>query len=74
MVDKSVDKVKRESWKKFTKEMKEKRCGTKAKKGKGQESDREELIVHCLSAEVHGKAQKYSRVGPRVPCWQWFLS
>jgi hypothetical protein len=64
MVDKSVDKVKRESWKKFTKEMKE----------KGQESDREELIVHCLSAEVHGKAQKYSRVGPRVPCWQWFLS
>jgi hypothetical protein len=64
MVDKSVGKVKRESWKKFTKEMKE----------KGQESDREELIVHCLSAEVHGKAQKYSRVGPRVPCWQWFLS
>ena len=63
-----ADKNKREAWKNFTKAMKEKRCGTKttkARKGKGQESDREELTIQRLSAEVHGKAQKYSRVGPR---------
>ena len=65
---KMADKNKREAWKNFTKAMKEKRCGTKAtkaRKGKGQESDREELTIQRLSAEVQGKAQKYSRVGPR---------
>ena len=59
---------KRETWKHFQEKMKEKRCGkkaTKAKKGQHQENEREELVVQRLSAEVHGKAQKYSRVGPR---------
>ena len=65
---KMADKNKCEAWKNFTKVMKERCCGTKgtkAKKGKGQESSREELTIQRLSAEVHGKAQKYSHVGPR---------
>ena len=63
-----VDKNKREGWKNFTKVMKENCCGTKAtkaRKSKEQESDREELTIQHLSANVHGNAQKYSRVGPR---------
>ena len=53
-----ADKNKREAWKNFTKAMKEKRCGTKAR-------NREELTIQRLCAEVHGKAQKYSHVVPR---------
>ena len=48
--------------------MKEKHCGKKAikaKKGQGQENEKEELVVQRFSAEVNGKAQQYSRVGPR---------
>lgn len=66
MADKHVDK--HETWKNFQEKMKEKHCGkkaTKPKKGKGQENEKEELTVQRLSAEVHGKAQKYSRLGPR---------
>ena len=56
------------TWKKFQEKMKEKRCEpkrTKAKNSKEQSKQFEELTVQRLSAEVHGKAQKYSRVGPR---------
>lgn len=59
---------KQNTWRKFQEKMKDKRCAkkaTKTTKGKGQEGEKEELIVQRLSAEVHGKAQKYSRVGPR---------
>ena len=57
-----------DTWKKFQEEMKEKRCGpkrTKLKNSKEQNKLTDELTVQRLSAEVHGKAQKYSRVGPR---------
>lgn len=59
---------KQRAWGKFQAKMKEKRCenkATKSTKGKSQESETEELIVQRLSAEVHGKAQKYTRVSPR---------
>ena len=33
----------------------------------GNVLEREELVVQRLSSEVSGKAQKYTRVGPRHP-------
>ncbi len=37
----------------------------KPKNSKEQSKQFEELTIQRLSSEVHGKAQKYSRVGPR---------
>ena len=56
-------------WGTFKNEMKAKRLktgdggGTKSKKGNIFE--RQELVVQRLRSEVSGKAQKYTRVGPR---------
>ena len=47
-------------WKKFKEEMKLKRTGKKC-----SNDTREEIIVQRLSSSVSGKAQKYTRVGPR---------
>ena len=51
--------------KNFKTAMKEKRTG---KKGGGTSNNilaKEEVVIQRLSAEVSGKAQKYSRIGPR---------
>jgi len=57
-----VDKA--DKWKKFKSTMKEKRTG---KQGKPNDPRRnkEEIVVQRLSADVTGKAQKYSRIRPR---------
>ena len=52
-------------WKAFQAEMKRKRAGTRAGKGKDDKSCKEELTVQRLSSEVAGKQQKYTRIGPR---------
>lgn len=49
-------------WNKFKNKMKEKYCKNKTKKDSGTSSkDLETIVVQRLSAEVSGKAQKYSR-------------
>ena len=59
----------KKSWGTFKNEMKAKRRNTGdggAKKNeKGNILERQELVVQRLSSEVSGKAQKYTRVGPR---------
>ena len=52
-------------WKDFQAEMKRKRVGTRAGKGKDDKSCNDELTVQRLSSEVAGKQQKYTRIGPR---------
>ena len=56
-------------WKKFQTQMKEKRTKKKTNTDRGSGAgvilQREELIVQRLSVEVTGKAQKFSRIGPR---------
>ena len=58
----------KKSWGKFKNE-KAKRCktghGDAKKNERGNILERQELVVQRLSAEVSGKAQKYTRVGPR---------
>ncbi len=55
-----------QNWGKFQEKMKELRQGKKGKKDSGKSAkDLETIVVQCLSAEVSGKAQKYSRVGAR---------
>ena len=53
----------------FKNEMKAKRCktgdGGAKKNEKGNIPERPELVVQRLSSEVSGKAEKYTRVGPR---------
>ena len=49
---------------KWMKAMKEKRTG-KQGKSKDPRRNKEEIVVQKLSADVTGKAQKYSRIGPR---------
>ena len=52
-------------WKNYKIAMKEKRTGNG---NNGKINDilkKEEIVVERLSAEVSGKAQKYSRMGPR---------
>ena len=44
--------------------MKEKRTG-KQGKSKDPRRNKEEIVVQRISADVTGKAQKYSRIGPR---------
>ena len=50
-------------WKHFKTAMKEKRSGKR--KAPHDILQKEEIIIQRLSAEVSGKAQKHSRVGPR---------
>eukprot|EP00794_Sanderia_malayensis_P017134 gene17134-18852_t len=50
-------------WKNYKNSMKEKRTGNNNKVG--DILKKEEVVVQRLSAEVTGKAQKYSRIGPR---------
>ena len=53
-------------WNKFKNKMKEKRCKNTTKKDSGTSlKDLETIVVQRLSAEVSGKAQKYSRSGAR---------
>ena len=47
-------------WEKFEEQMKQKRKGRNL-----QKDSEEEIIVQRLSASVSGKAQKYTRIGPR---------
>ena len=55
-----------QNWGKFKEKMKELRQGKKGKKDSGKSAkDLETIVVQRLSAEVSGKAQKYSRVGAR---------
>jgi ferredoxin-NADP reductase len=49
-----------EKWKKFREEMKLKRAWKKA-----QKDSRDEIVIQRLSSSVSGKAQKYTRIGPR---------
>ena len=50
----------------FKNKMKEKCCKSMAKKDSGKSlEDLETIVVQRLSAEVSGKAQKYSRSGAR---------
>ena len=61
--------ARKKSWGTFKNEMKAKRRKTGDGGGKKNEKrnilERQELVVQRLSAEVSGKAQKYTRVGPR---------
>lgn len=52
-------------WKKFQERMKEKRLKKGAKEAACSKKEFETIVVQRLSAEVSGKAQKYSRVGAR---------
>ncbi|CAB4040553.1 Hypothetical predicted protein, partial [Paramuricea clavata] len=52
-----------EKWRKFKEDMKKKRLSGKSQKGK--DVSKREITVQMLSADVSGKAQKYSRIGPR---------
>ena len=52
-------------WKKFQQRMKEKRLKKGAKEAACSKKEFETIVVQRLSAEVSGKAQKYSRVGAR---------
>ncbi|KXJ24849.1 hypothetical protein AC249_AIPGENE6782 [Exaiptasia diaphana] len=51
-------------WNTFKKNMQEKRTKKKINKDKGKD-EQDTLTVQRLSAEVSGKAQKYSRIGAR---------
>ena len=54
------------SWMKFKEKMKEKRLNkTTAQVKRQRKLQGSELTIQRLSSEVSGKAQKYSRVGPR---------
>lgn len=53
------------TWKNFKAAMKEKRTGKKGGRVSHAILAREEVVIQRLSAEVSGKAQKYSRIGPR---------
>lgn len=52
-------------WKNFAKKIKEKRAAKCTKKRGDGESVKDEIIVQRMSSDVSGKAQKYSRIGPR---------
>ena len=53
-------------WNRFKNKMKEKRCKNMTKKDSGKSlKDLETIVVQRLSADVSGKAQKYSRSGAR---------
>ena len=52
-------------WANFATKMSAKRQRTTTAKKKGGQSVKEEIIVQRMSSSVSGKAQKYSRIGPR---------
>ncbi len=52
-------------WRKFQQKMKEKRLKKGTKEAASSKKEFETIVVQRLSAEVTGKAQKYSRVGAR---------
>ena len=54
-----------QAWKNFKQNMKDKRMGKGRKKERSAFLKSGELVVQRLSSSVSGKAQKYSRVGPR---------
>ncbi|KXJ04921.1 Eukaryotic elongation factor 2 kinase, partial [Exaiptasia diaphana] len=54
-----------QTWKKLSDKIKAKRTKKPAMTETNKKIKGEELIVQRLSAEVSGKAQKYSRIGPR---------
>jgi len=51
-------------WKAFQAEMKRKRAGTCAGKGKDDKSCKDELTVQRLSSKVAGEQQKYTGISP----------
>ena len=52
-------------WRKFKTNMKEKRLKGNKKEKSRAVPDTDSIVVQSLSAEVSGKAQKYTRVGAR---------
>ncbi|CAB4007574.1 transient receptor potential cation channel subfamily M member 6-like [Paramuricea clavata] len=54
------------AWKEFKTAMKEKKNSKKTSNTKKFDWIKDEIVVQQLSSEVCGKAQKYSRMGPRV--------
>ncbi len=52
-------------WRKFQQKMKEKRLKKGTKEAASSKKEFKTIVVQRLSAEVTGKAQKYSRVGAR---------
>jgi hypothetical protein len=52
-------------WRKFQQKMKEKRLKKGTKETASSKKEFETIVVQWPSAEVSGKAQKCSRVGPR---------
>ena len=53
------------AWRNFKTQTKEKRTTKKKYDGASSILHGEEIIVQRLSSDVSGKAQKYSRIGPR---------
>ena len=53
------------AWKNYKQAVANKRLGNKKKNPSSDILKKEEIIIQRLSAEVSGKAQKYSRIGPR---------
>ena len=53
------------AWKNFKTAMNEKRTGKKGGRVSHDILAREEVVIQWLSMHVSGKAQKYSRIGPR---------
>lgn len=53
------------AWKKLHEKVRAKRTKKDAPKDQRRHPKGEELTVQCLSSEVSGKAQKYTRIGPR---------
>lgn len=54
-----------QAWTKFKDQIKRKRATKRKETGKRDVRSSGEIIVQRLSSSVSGKAQKYSRVGPR---------
>ena len=52
-------------WKDFANKMKNKRAAKGKNPKDSKEPLKDELIVQRMSSDVSGKAQKYSRIGPR---------
>ena len=55
----------RAAWKNYKAQMKEKRVGKKKNNSGVRILEEECIVVQRLSAEVSGKAQKYTRIGAR---------
>jgi hypothetical protein len=55
----------RAAWKNYKTQMKEKRTGKKKNNSGVRILEEECIVVQRLSADVSGKAQKYTRIGAR---------